>query len=68
MCFDPEYSSLYNYFLSRKSSILKLVMVSFKVLIVYVLLFSAMCLYLFIDCTLCTRSIYKNIMGRYLNK
>ncbi len=30
MCFDKEYSDLYEYFLSRKSSKLKLLMITFK--------------------------------------
>jgi hypothetical protein len=111
MCFDPEYSRSYNFFLSRKSSILKLLMITFKdgalvtstaslmlfllgnfgiyiaslvlsvplklltflefsglVLIVYILIFSVMCLCLFIGYTLNTIFLYKNTVGKYLNK
>jgi hypothetical protein len=111
MCFDPEYACLYNFFLSRKSSILKFLIVSFKegslvasiaslmlfllgnfgmfivflvfrvplklltflefsglVLIVNILIFSVMCLYLFIVYTLKTIFLYKNTVGKYLKK
>jgi hypothetical protein len=111
MCFDPEYAWWYNFFLSRKSNKLKLLIISFMdnalvistaslmllllgnfgiyiaslvlsvplklltflefsglVLIVYILIFSVMCLCLFIDYTVDTIFRYKNTVGRYLKK